>query len=480
MQVLYVSTELHPALKTGGLADVNAALPSALVAAGADVRLLLPGFPALIAAATERGARLAIGAALGISDIGLLPCRLGGIAAWLIDAPAFYARPGNPYVDAAGRDWPDNARRFALLGWVAARFADGGFGHWRPDIVHSHDWHAALANAYLRARGGAGPGSVFTVHNLAYQGQFAASEFPALELPAHFFSIHGLEFHGQLNFMKAGLFYADRITTVSPTYAGEIQDALQGFGMQGLLHSRVAALRGILNGIASAVWDPHSDRALAATYDADNLDGKALCRRALCAELGLALDRPGPLLGIVSRLTPQKGLDLLLAALPAWLAAGGQLALLGSGDAALEDAWAAAAAAHPGAVAVHRGYDEALAHRIIAGADLIGVPSRFEPCGLTQMYGLRYGTLPLVRRTGGLADTVQDAGAHGDAPGATGFVFEQPRVDDLVICFERVLRQWRQPQAWRRMQRTAMATELGWESSAQRYLALYRELRPHA
>jgi len=476
MRVLYVSTEVHPALKTGGLADVNAALPPALAAAGADVRMLLPGFPALLEAATAQGARIDIGAAFGIETIGLVPCRIGATPVWLIDAPTFFARSGNPYVDGDGRDWPDNAARFALLGWIAARFADGGFDAWRPDIVHSHDWHAGLACAYLRARGGAGPGSVFTIHNLGYQGQFDATAFAALGLPDHFFSMHGLEFHGKLNFMKAALFYADRITTVSPTYAREIQGAEHGFGMEGLLRSRAGALSGILNGIATDEWNPQTDRHLGARYSADQLRGKAACGDALRAELGLTSDKRGPLLGVVSRLTPQKGLDLLLEALPVLLAGGGQCALLGSGDAALEAAWLRAAAAHPGNVAVKLGYDEALAHRIFAGSDMIAVPSRFEPCGLTQMYGLRYGTLPLVRRTGGLADTVIDAASEH----ANGFVFDAALGADLGAALQRALALWQQAKLWQAMQRRAMQADFGWAASAGRYITLYRELRPHA
>lgn len=474
MRALYVSTEVHPALKTGGLADVNAALPGALAAAGADVRLLLPAFPALMAAATAHGAPLALGAIGGADAVTLLPCQLGGVPAWLIDAPGFYARAGNPYVGPDGADWPDNLRRFALLGRIAARFADGGLDAWRPDIVHSHDWHAALAPAYLRARGGAGPASVFTVHNLAYQGQFEADDFAALELPPHFFSMHGLEFHGMVNFMKAGLFYADRITTVSPTYAREIQDAAFGCGMEGLLRSRAGALSGILNGIDTTAWNPARDLLLAARYDAGDPAGKARCKAALEAELALT-PGAGPLAGVVSRLTPQKGLDLLLAALPAFLDGGGRLALLGSGDADLEAAWSAAAARHPGRLVVRRGYDEALAHRIFAGADLIAVPSRFEPCGLTQMYGLAYGSLPLVRRTGGLADTVREEG-----DGANGFVFENATPADLAAALGRACAAWRTPTRWRALQATAMGATLDWTASARRYLALYRELRPHA
>jgi len=480
MRVLYVSTEVHPALKTGGLADVNAALPRALVAAGVDVRLLLPAFPALLAHATDRGTTCALGPALGAPAVAVIPCRLNGVPTWLVDAPVYFAREGNPYLDPRGLDWPDNLQRFALLAWVATRFADGSVDHWRPDIVHSHDWHAALCPAYLRARGGASPATVFTVHNLAYQGQFPGPTFAQLGLPDHFFSMHGLEFHGQVNFMKAGLFYADRITTVSPSFAAEIQTPAAGFGLDGLLRSRAGALVGILNGVDTEGWDPRTDSALAARFDATDLSGKTQCRHALQRELGLS-DGPGPLFGVVSRLTPQKGLDLLRDCVPPILAARGRLALLGSGDTEEEAAWHALALAHPGTIAVHLGYDEALAHRIFAAADVVPVPSRFEPCGLTQMYAMLYGALPLVRRTGGLADTVRDASAPHLADGsATGIVFDAADSTDLRTALGRVFALWQEPIAWKRVQRTAMQGDFGWSQPAARYRALYRELRPQA
>jgi starch synthase len=476
MQVLYASTEIYPALKTGGLADVNAALPPALIRLGADVRLLLPGFPALLKAAGQLERVATLDAVFGSDPVQLARGILHGVPAYLIEAPEFYARPGNPYTDARGQDWPDNPLRFALLGWVAARFADGAFDGWRPDIVHSHDWHAGLAPAYLAARGGDRPGSVFTVHNLSYQGQFPAETFGALHLPPHFFGLQGLEFYGKVNFMKAGLHYADRITTVSPTYAREIQTAGQGCGMEGLLRSRAGALTGILNGVDPQEWNPASDPRIPARYDAAHSDGKAVCKVALQTGLGLGANAPGPLFGVVSRLTTQKGLDLLLDTLPRLIAGGGQLALLGTGDADLEHRFRAASAAHPRAVAVRVGYDENIAHGIVAGADVIVVPSRFEPCGLTQMYGLVYGTLPLVRRVGGLADTVRDAAL----PAGNGFVFDDASTGALAAALDRIFSLWREPAKWAALRRLAMAEDFGWEQPAQRYLALYRGLRPQA
>ncbi|MEO8136729.1 MAG: glycogen synthase GlgA [Betaproteobacteria bacterium] len=475
MRVLYVSTELHPALKTGGLADVNAALPPALARLGVDVRLLLPAFPALLRAVGPRTGGVRLQTPFQHEPVRVVATVLAGVPAWLIEAPALYDRPGDPYVDAGGLDWPDNHLRFALLGWIAARFADGTIDGWRPDIVHGHDWHAGLAPAYLAARGGERPASVFTVHNLSFHGQFPAQAFAALALPTHFFAVNGVEFYGNVNFMKAGLHYADRITTVSPTYAREIQQPEQGCGMDGLLRSRAGALVGILNGIDDREWNPATDARIAAPFGSDRIDGKSACKAALRQELGLAA-ATGPLFGVVSRLTGQKGLDLLLPALPQLTAAGGQLALLGSGEPALERAFGAAAAKLPGAIAMKTGYDEDLAHRIIAGADVIVVPSRFEPCGLTQMYGLAYGTLPLVRRAGGLADTVSDAAtAEGN-----GFVFDKADAPSLAAALKRVFALWRKPDRWDALRRRAMLIDHGWAVPARAYLDLYRSLRPHA
>ena len=476
MRVLYVSTEVYPALKTGGLADVNAALPPALIALGADVRLLLPGFPALLDAADALDPVAILPPMFTAQPVRIVRGMLGGVPAYFIDSPDFYARAGSPYIDPQGRDWPDNHLRFALLGWIAARFADGTFDDWRPDIVHGHDWHAGLVPAYLAARGGDRPGSVFTVHNLSYQGQFPAETFGDLRLPPHFFGLEGVEFYGSVNFIKAGLHYADRITTVSPTYAREIQGAAQGCGMDALLRSRAGVLSGILNGVDPRAWSPASDPRIPARYDAGHLAGKAACKATLQKTLGLGSAATGPLFGVVSRLTTQKGLDLLLAVLPRLIDGGGQLALLGTGNADLEEGFRAAAAAHPDTIAVRIGYDENLAHGIIAGSDVIVVPSRFEPCGLTQMYGLAYGTLPLVRNVGGLADTVRDAStADGN-----GFVFGEATAEALGATLERSLGLWHDGAQWTVLRRRGMGEDLGWESSARSYLALYRALRPQA
>jgi starch synthase len=401
MRVLHAAAELFPWVKTGGLGDVLAALPPALAQAGIDTRLVLPGFTAFLDAfGLTEIARLRTPFATERVRVALARLPDSEVSAYLVDHPAFYDRPGSPYADLDGRDWPDNHRRFSLLGWAAAALAQGADPDWRPDILHCHDWHAGLAPAYLRAEGSPVP-SVFTVHNLAYQGFFPAAFFSDLHLPAHFFSIDGVEFYGGVSFLKAGLFYADRLTTVSPTYAREIETPAFGMGLDGLLRSRANRLTGILNGVDPRIWSPENDALLPRCYGVeDAAEGKAAAKLVLQRRFGMAEEGSGPLFGAVTRLTPQKGVDLLLAALPDLVSLGGRLVLLGSGDRDLEAGFAAAAQTYPGRVGITLGYDEALSHLIIAGSDAILVPSRFEPCGLTQLYALRYGSLPVVRRTG--------------------------------------------------------------------------------
>jgi starch synthase len=404
------------------------------------------------------------------------------LLAYLVDQPGFYDRPGNPYAGPDGRDWPDNHRRFGLFGWIAAELARGVDLGWSPHILHLHDWHGGLAPAYLAARppaAGHVP-TVFTVHNLAYQGLFPAALFPELALPPEFFSIDGVEFNGLVSFIKAGLFYADRLTTVSPTYAREIQTPDFGCGLEGLLRSRAGSLTGILNGVDPRVWDPRHDPNLPRSYGAeDAASGKPIAKAALQQRLGLDDRSDASLLGVVSRLTPQKGLDLLLACLPQIVADGSRLAILGSGDSDLEHGFSVAAAAHNGEVAVEIGYDEALSHLIIAGADIILVPSRFEPCGLTQLYALRYGTLPLVRRVGGLADTVVDATAVSLADGtADGFAFDADSPAAMIAAVRRASTLFSERPIWQRMMQRAMTRDFSWTAAARRYVAVYRELCP--
>lgn len=475
MRVLHVAAEVYPLAKTGGLADVVAALPVAQARAGEDVRLLLPGLPSVMDGVQHARPVIDIGSCFGALRVRLLLARMPstGLPVYIIDAPYLYRRAGSPYGNHAGEEWPDNLQRFALLGWVAAHLAaDDADLKWHADVVHAHDWHAALACAHVADHPASDVRSVFTIHNMAFQGLFPMHDWPLLGLASRHMSPAGLEFHGQLSFMKAGLQYAHRITTVSPTYAREIATPEFGFGLDGAIRSRGTDVVGILNGIDADLWNPATDAAIAERYDLARPQGKRACRRALQAELGLAADEQALVLAVISRLSSQKGLDLLLAALPQLVASGVQLVVQGGGDAALEAAFRMAHEGHPGRVHVHVGYDEARAHRLLAGADAIAVPSRFEPCGLTQMYGLRYGTLPIVRRVGGLADTVQDAaGTLGN-----GFVFEEATPTALAAAVLRAARlRLHDHEAWARLQQRGMAADLAWAGSAKRYLQLYRD-----
>jgi starch synthase len=475
--VLHAAAELYPWVKTGGLGDVIAALPPALAEAGAEVRLVLPGFTALLDAFDLHDvARLRTPFADERVRVALAHLPASGVALYLVDHPAFYDRPGTPYQAPDGGEWGDNHRRFALLGWVAAALALGADPNWRPQILHCHDWHAGLAPAYLRAANAAVP-SVFTVHNLAYQGFFPAGAFGDLALPANFFSINGVEYYGGLSFLKAGLYYADRLTTVSPTYAREIQTPDFGMNIDGLLRTRATALRGILNGVDPEIWSPEKDLLLPRRYGIAGAGrGKAAARAELTRRFALA-DGGAPLYGAVTRLTWQKGMDLVLAALPGLVAAGGKLVLLGNGDGALEAGFNAAAQTHAGQVGIEIGYDEALSHLIVAGSDAILVPSRFEPCGLTQLYALRYGALPVVRRTGGLVDTVVDSNALTLADrSATGFAFDDGTPEGVLSGVQRAAELWDDKAAWRRVMRQAMLRDFSWAAAARQYLALYDEL----
>ncbi len=481
MRVLHVGAEVFPLVKTGGLADVLGALPSALVAQGAQVRLLLPGLPPIMDALAGAHVLCDLSQAFGAARVRVLRAQMPllGLPVYVVDAPFLYRRRGGPYQAEDGTEWGDNLQRFGLLGWVAAQLACGGVdADWAPQVVHAHDWHAALACAYLEPLHAArSVATVFTIHNLAFQGLFPLQDGALLGLPARFMQPAALEYHGQLSFMKAGLKFADAITTVSPSYAQEMTTAEFGAGLDGVIRKRAADVTGILNGIDTAVWNPASDRALAQTYSAEHLAGKVACKAALQREAGLQADPRQPLLAMVSRLTTQKGVDLLLAAMGRFLQQGVQLVVQGSGDAELVAALHALAAAHPGQVGLFVGYDEARAHRVIAGADMILVPSRFEPCGLTQLYGLRYGTLPVVRRVGGLADTVVDASdAARRAHRATGFVFDEATPVALALALERALACWHDAAGWRALMQTAMTRDFSWAGPAREYLGLYQQL----
>ena len=476
LTVLSVASEVYPLVKTGGLADVTGALPAALAHEGIAMTTLVPGYPAVVgalrnASPVHRYDRLHGGPARVIAG------RAGGLDLLVLDAPHLFERPGNPYVDASGRDWPDNALRFGALGAVAADIGRGAVAGFAPDIVHAHDWQAALAPALLHYGGGARPATVLTVHNLAFQGLFPVDLLAAIGLPAHAFSVDGVEYHGKIGYLKAGLVFADRITTVSPTYASEIRTAEHGMGLDGLLRHRAGVLSGILNGIDDRVWNAATDPWLPSRYDAKHLNARVANKVALQARMGLAAAPEALVFGVVSRLTEQKGMDLLLEAMPSLAAQGAQLALLGAGDAPIEAAFIEAARERPGHVAAVIDYDEALAHLIQGGADALLVPSRFEPCGLTQLCAMRYGAVPVVTRVGGLADTVIDANEMvRRARTGTGVVFAPTTADALGVAIERTAALWRDRRAWRALQRRAMATDVGWSRAASRYALLYRAL----
>ena len=484
MRVLHVCTEIYPVLKTGGLADVASALPLALTRLGCDIRMLVPGFPSFHERLVDKRLVFELPARFGAYAIRVLIGTLpdNGQIIYFIDAPGLFDRPGNPYTNAAGQDYYDNYRRFALLGWIGARIAEGLDQSWTPEVVHAHDWHAGLVPTYLKAsefwlkRKLAG--SIFTVHNLAYQGNFPGHVFGEIDLPPHFFGVDGVEFHGQLSFIKAGLMYADKITTVSPTYAREILRPENAFGLDGVLHSRVTDLHGILNGVDTHVWDPATDNALSARYTSNAFSGKKKCKTALQEETGLQVQDDKPLFCVVSRLAVQKGLDLVLDGLPEILRRGGQVVILGSGDASMESAFRNIAYAHPQAVSIQVGYDEHKSHRIMAGGDVILMPSRYEPCGLTQLYGLRYGTLPLVHRVGGLADTVIDCSEENMKAGtATGFTFDGFYYDAFVHTIHRAFEMFERKRDWKKLQRNAMKQHFSWEDAAKQFLPLYEQVR---
>lgn len=481
MKVLFATSEIAPWVKTGGLGDVAAALPPALVQAGCDVRVLVPRYPALREAFPDAVhlARLpAPGGLLPAAD--LLAATHGALSLLLLDCPMLYDRPGNPYLGPEGHDWLDNHVRFGLLSRVAARLAsDATPLDWQPDILHCHDWQTGLAPYYLRFYETGGAASVMTIHNLAFQGVFAPQKLDELALTGSDWHIDGVEYYGYLSFLKAGLRHADVLTTVSPTYAREIQTESEGMGLQGLLQSRAAQLTGILNGIDDTVWNPALDLHIAARYDRDHLDDKAKCKTALQRDMGLAERDDCPLFGVVSRLTHQKGLDLVAEIGDALIGLPAQLVVLGSGEKALEAAFCELAERHPGQVAAQIGYSDPLAHRIEAGADCFLMPSRFEPCGLNQMYSLAYGTPPLVRATGGLADTVVDCTPASLADGsANGFVCGPATPLAILETARRAVATWQDKATWRRLQLNGMAGDFSWRAPAQRYVELYRRLRP--
>ena len=476
MKVLSVASECVPFVKTGGLADVVGALPGALAPSGVETRVLMPGYPAMKAALSDDAEASELGRLPG-GRARLVSARVAGIDVMVLDSPRLFDRPGNPYLGPDGEDWPDNHLRYGALCRAAARIATGGIDGWQPDLVHLHDWQAGLTAAWLKLGRRPAPPSLLTIHNIAFQGLFAAEAATPLGLPKAGFHPEGFEYFGRMGFLKAGLVYSDRISTVSPTYARELTRPEFGMGLEGVIASRRAQLHGILNGIDLDVWNPEDDPHIAAGFSTRTPARKAGNRAALARRFGLRSGSKGPLFCVVSRLTRQKGLDLLLEVLPRLLARGASLALLGSGDPDLESAFRAAADDNPGRVGAIIGWDEPLSHLMQAGSDAIVVPSRFEPCGLTQLYGLRYGTLPVVARTGGLADTVIDANEAALRAGtATGFQFSPVEAAPLADAVDRACDAFADRKLWSAMVRRAMRHPVGWGASAEAYAGIYAEL----
>lgn len=482
MKVLFVSSEAFPLIKTGGLADVSGSLPNALQGLGVDIRILMPGYPSVLNQLTDLQP---IGALHHLPHIDYAELLLGkiketGVKVIVIKSPSLYERAGGPYADHNGLEWQDNPVRFGVLSKVAAVLASrhSPLSDWQPNIVHCNDWQTGLAPAYMKLTEHSTAKSVISLHNMAFQGCYSPSWVASLGLPSAGFSIEGFEYHGQLSFLKAGIFYADAITTVSPRYAKEIQTAAFGFGLEGLLSKRSDEIKGILNGIETEEWNPQHDKYLVRNYSSRNLNGKQEVKAALQQQLGLQIDADAPLLGIVSRLTHQKGLDMLVPHLQSLLDQGCQFVLLGGGEMGLEASFQNIAAHNPGRASVTIGYNEPLSHQIMAGSDMFIMPSRFEPCGLNQLYGLAYGTPPIVNATGGLADSVIDSNhAHIENKTANGFVMVEASADGLIACIRRAIEMYRHDKpTWLQIQQTGMTQNLSWDKSAQEYLAVYQEL----
>jgi starch synthase len=473
MRVLFVTSEVNPLAKSGGLADVSRALSLALRRTGADVRVIIPGYNSAIAQLKNPRIEVRLPPPFGVEPAYLISGILPGtdVPVFLIYAPSLYTRQGTLYQDASHRDWSDNPRRFAYLAQVASWIGTGRLCGWKPDIVHANDWHTGLVPLFITMAEGARPATVFTIHNLSFQGNFAPAVMEDIGVPPRLFNPDGVEFYGQFSFLKAALRYANKITTVSPRYGREILTPEFGCGFDGLLRSREQDLNGILNGIDVDAWNPATDPALAKRYSLSDMSGKRACKADFQQMVGLQHDSR-PLLGFVSRITRQKMADILAGSISDIVALGAQVAIVGDGEPEIAKELMQLEARYPGQIAF-RAYDEMLAHRLQAGADILLAPARFEPCGLTQIHGMRYGSIPVVRRTGGLADTVVDATDLAGTP-ATGFTFDEVSREGLLDAISRALASWREPLIWRRLQMAAMSQDFSWRSSAQKYLSIYR------
>ncbi|PPD56311.1 MAG: glycogen synthase GlgA [Methylotenera sp.] len=481
MRVLFATSEAYPLIKTGGLADVSGALPKAISQLNnfeGDIKLIMPGYSAVLAKLQN---------IVSIADINVLgeACSIligkmpdTNLDVLVVKNAALYERAGGPYSDENGKDWLDNALRFGVLSRVASLLcsANSPLPDWQPDLIQCNDWQTGLTPAYMKLVDNSSTKSIFSIHNLAFQGNFHANWLTRLELPAAHFQINGFEYFQQISFLKAGLFYADQLSTVSPTYAEEIQTENFGFGFQGLLQARSNDLTGILNGIDTQEWNPETDVHLPKNYSNQRITGKSTVKKMLQQQIGLQIDANAPLLGIVSRLTHQKGLDLLPSIMPQLVNQGCQFVILGSGDKVLEASFTDLAERFPNQVSMNIGYHEHLSHNIMAGSDVFIMPSRFEPCGLNQLYGLAYGTPPIVTATGGLADSVIDTNdttfKHNTA---TGFVLKTVSSASLLVTIQRALEIWKSKTEWRKIQKNGMNREVSWAFSAQFYLDLYEK-----
>lgn len=478
MRVLFTTSEAYPLIKTGGLADVSGALPAALKKLDVDIKILIPGYPSVLKKVDQQ---LSLGIIQVFANVycelivGFMPYT--EVEVIIIKNDVLYDREGSPYVTALGEDWPDNPLRFGVLSKVASLLCEANSPlNWVPDLVQCNDWQTGLTPYYLHLANNSQVKTVFGIHNLAFQGNCHPDWAYELELNTADYQLDGYEYYGHLSFLKAGVFYADQISTVSPNYAQEIQSPMFGFGMDGLLKTRSADITGIINGIDLDEWNPDNDPYLSTSYNVKDLSGKAVLKAELQQKLGLTVDASIPMLGVVSRLTYQKGLDLLIAAMPEVIALGCQVAVLGSGDKGFEDAFSAYALAHPNQVSVSIGYIEPLSHLIMAGVDIFIMPSRFEPCGLNQLYGLRYGTPPIVSNTGGLADSICNTTTTTLANhAATGFVIDSVTKLSLLGSIQQALSLWQDKKTWQALQKNGMNQEVGWENSANAYLALYEK-----
>jgi len=475
-KILFASSEVHPLIKTGGLADVAGSLPRALAELSQDIRIILPNYQSI---KNTEEVRFISSVRVNNQDANILETKLpdSDVIVWLVDCPALFDTPGNPYVDESGNSWPNIADRFTLFCRIAVEVAmNRAHLDWSADVVHCNDWQTGLIPALLSIEGNK-PSTVFTIHNMAYQGMFPENTFSDLNLPQQLWHPNGLEFHKMLSFIKGGLSYSNRITTVSPTYALEIQTSEYGYGLEGLLSHKYNILSGIINGMDLKQWNPSTDTSISEPYDVNSLDKKLINKTSLQARSSLPVNKSVPLFGLISRLVEQKGIDLILDCLQEMVEMPLQLVLLGSGDKSVEQKLLDFARLYPKKISVTIGYDESLAHQIEAGVDIFLMPSRFEPCGLNQMYSQRYGTIPIVRETGGLADTIEDALPKSIAKNtATGVSFKHATPGALLEAIKRTMLLYNDKKTWKKIQIAAMEKDFSWENSAKQYLALYEEI----